>query len=204
MKTFLPHEKRTVVVTCKTPKILEYIIRDLKIWGREGQDGNGSVRGKLTHFRLVAKECLFIWKRAVPGRRVTLSPGPSFAKRLDEKNYFVERDKTWPSRFKRLARVVVKLLLWLLFLKSGTLDRRPRPFLNKFTVYFDFNLSAILCFADFGVCACSVCAYLSLVGKAKITKLFIWLAPQGHPTFKASDPPPRATLPPEPTLQFLM
>ncbi len=31
-----------------------------------------------------------------------------------------------------------------------------------------------------------------------------WLAPQGHPTFKASDPSPRVTLPPEPTLQFLI
>ena len=48
------------------------------------------------------------------------------------------------------------------------------------------------------VCACSICPDLSLVGEAQTAKVFmetIWLAPQGHPTFKASDPLLRVTLP---------
>ena len=52
--------------------------------------------------------------------------------------------------------------------------------------------------------ACSICPDLSLVGETTIAKVFTWNPPQGHPTFKASNPPPRVTLPPEPTLRFLM
>ncbi len=71
---------------------------------------------------------LFIWSRVVPGRRVTLSPALSFTERLYEKVIPVDRAKTWPYRFKRLARVILKYLLWRPFLKSGTLKHRRRPF----------------------------------------------------------------------------
>ena len=42
---------------------------------------------------------------------------------------------------------------------------------------------------------CSICPDLSLVGETTIAKVFTWNPPQGHPTFKASNPPPRVTLP---------
>ncbi len=127
-------------------------------------------------------------------RRVILSPEPSFSVRLYEKVVPVAQAKPLPSRFKTLAR--------------GTPKHRPRPFFGQ--IYrpprFQFICNFVL--ADCSVCTCSVCVNWSLVGEAKITKLFIWrkswLALQGHPTFKASDPPPRATLPPEPTLQILI
>ncbi len=61
---------------------------------------------------------LFIWRRVVPGRRATLSPELSFTERLYEKFVPVDRAKTWPSRFKRLARVALKHLLCLPFLNK--------------------------------------------------------------------------------------
>ena len=46
----------------------------------------------------------------------------------------------------------------------------------------------------------------ALVGEAQTAKVFIWkqiwLALQGHPTFKASDPPPWVTLPPSQLFDF--
>ncbi len=99
---------------------------------------------------------------------------PSFAVRLDEKVVPVDRAKTRPSRFKRLAIVVLNHLLWLLFLKSGTLNRRQRPFFGLIYRRLRFQFIFSFVFADFSFCACSVCVNLSLVGEAKITKLFIW------------------------------
>ena len=62
---------------------------------------------------------------------------------------------------------------------------------------------------SYRVRACSICPDLSLVGEARTAKVPVymeknWLAPQGHPTFKASNPPPRVTLTSEPTLRFLV
>ncbi|KAL9980702.1 hypothetical protein ACROYT_G009329, partial [Oculina patagonica] len=104
---------------------------------------------------------LFIWRRVVPGRRVTLSPALSFTERLYEKVVPVDRAKTWPSRFKRLARVILKYLL------GRNAETSTKTILDKFTADFDVVL------ADSSICACSVCFNLSLAGEAKITKLFI-------------------------------
>ncbi len=98
----------------------------------------------------------------------------------------VDRAKTWPSRFKRLARVVLKHLLCPPFLKSGTLKHRPRPFFRQIYRRLRFQFICNFVLADCSVCACSLCVNLSLVGKAKITKLFIW---------KKVSSLPRVTLP---------
>ena len=50
--------------------------------------------------------------------------------------------------------------------------------------------------------ACSICPNLSLLGEAKCLYGENWLAPQGHPTFKESDPPPRVTLLPTQLCNF--
>ena len=47
---------------------------------------------------LIVSQGLFTWREVVPGRRVTLSPEPSFTERLYEKVVPVDRAKTWPSR----------------------------------------------------------------------------------------------------------
>ncbi len=107
--------------------------------------------------------------------RVTLSPEPYFAERLYEKVVPVDRAKPWPSRFKRLARVVFKQLLWPPFLKSGTLKHRPRPFFGQIYRQLRFQCICNFVLALYSVCACSVCVNFSLVGEAKITKLFIWI-----------------------------
>ncbi len=105
---------------------------------------------------------LFIWRRVVLGRRISLSPEPSFAERLYEKSC-----PCWPSQnlalsVKRLASVVLKHLLWLPFLKSaGTLKHRPRPFFGQIYRPLRFQFICNFLLANCSFCACS---YLSLVG----------------------------------------
>ncbi len=82
--------------------------------------------------------------------------------------------KLGPLDSKYWREVFLKHLLWLLFQKSETLNHRPTPFFGLIYRRLRFQFTCNFVFADCSVCACSVCVNLSLVGEAKITKLFIW------------------------------
>ncbi len=72
------------------------------------------------------------------------------------------------------------------FSKIRNAETSTKTILVKFTTDFDVVV------ADSSICACSVCVNLSLVGKAKITKLFIWKKVGSLP--KVTLPSKRVTL----------
>ncbi len=115
----------------------------------------------------------------------------------------VHRAKTWPCRFKRLARVILKYLnIWRPFLKSGTPKNIDEDHFGQ--IYRRLRC----CFGRLKhLRMLRMCQLVLGRGGKNIQTVYMeksLLAPQGHPTFKASDPPPRVTLPSEPTLQFLI
>ncbi len=144
-------------------------------------------RGNIAKFRrknvlLKASQGLFIWSRVVPGRRVTLDPALSLTERLYEKVGLFHRAKTWPCRFKRLARVILKYLLRAAFSKIRNAETSTKTILDKFTTDFDVILT------DCSICVCSVCVNWSLVRKARVRVILPSKRVTLHP--RSPYPPP--------------
>ncbi len=162
------------------------------------------IHSKITSFSSVT-EGLFIWRRVVPGRRVTLSLEPSFVKGIYEKSCPCCPNQNLSFLVQQTGESCFKTS------KIGTFSKccgRPIPFFGRIYRRRRFQIIRHFVSSVCSVSACSVCVNLSLVGEEKITKLLMqkkgWLAPQSHPTFKASDPPPGVTLFPSHFCKFLV
>ncbi len=81
---------------------------------------------------------------------------------------------TEPDSVQKTGESCFETSIMSAFFKKGTLKHRPRPFFGQIYRRLRFQCICNFVLVDCSVCACSVCVNLSLVGEAKITKLFIW------------------------------